>query len=58
MLKNREIIAINLAAGLVAGALVGVAEVIYRELYTRVQGKALAEETATVIESANDGTGE
>jgi len=59
VLKRRDILFINLAAGLVAGAILGIGEILYRELYTRVSGTVLVEETETVIKEANpDGKAE
>lgn len=59
MLNRKQILFINMVAGLLAGTLLGVGEVLYRELNTRVKGAALVEETETVVkDSAPDGKSE
>jgi hypothetical protein len=43
---------INLAAGLIAGALLGLGEIVFAEVHTRIKAKALVAEVTDIGEKA------
>jgi hypothetical protein len=59
VLTRGDIMRINLAAGLIAGAFLGLGEIAYQEIRTRIHARAVvAEVTEPVsVEPKTDGTG-
>lgn len=55
MLSKWDVLRINLAAGLIAGAIIGIGEIVIGEVRTRMKAHALTASLET--ETAADGSG-